>query len=96
MTATTLWIIYLVTLVVSFIALYFLLNTHCQKNLHKVCFLTALIGAIVVFISLLWVDFLKLNESDKTSITVLIAIAFILPVFVIIYLIWNCKLLCEN
>ena len=94
MDATSLWIIYVVTLILTFFILYFILSSTSldypnNNNFNSLCFITALIGAIVVFIALLWIDPIIFETTDKISISILMIIAFLLPVIIIIYLVWN-------
>ena len=54
-----------------------------------IVFMTAFIGALVTLMCLIFIDLVNMSDSDKYIMTTLISIAFILPIFILIYLI--CK-----
>lgn len=92
LTVGGLWGIYIVVVVVSFIILWLLLGA-AQRYYRSVSygaafFIATILGAIGVFIGAAWLDPNQLSSTDKTWLSVLFLIAFLLPVFVILYIVW--------
>ena len=99
MNAVSLWIIYIITLLVTFFLLYFILSPSCVDscgNFNSLVFITSLIGAIIIFMCLLWLDPITMDVSEKLLISILILVAFLLPVIIIIYLVWQGYLFCDK
>jgi len=92
MTVGILWGIYIVVVVLSYIILWLLLSaaqTYYRSISYGTTFLFAtLLGAIAVFIGAAGLDPNQLSSTDKTWLSVLFLIAFLLPVFVIMYIVW--------
>ena len=87
----TLWGIYIIAVIAIFIIFWFLIGT-IQKYRTNIgygtaFFISTLFGAIAVFIGTAWLDPNQLTDSDKTWLSVLFAVAFLLPVFVVIYIV---------
>lgn len=78
----TIWGIYLVAVVVSFIILIFFLNVG-----YAFLFAT-LLGAIAAFIAAAWLDPNALTSNEKTWLGVLFIVAFLLPIFVLLCVAW--------
>lgn len=88
----TLWIIYVAVLVGTWLLLWFLLtrtsNYYGYFSYGTALFIATIFAAIAAFIGAAWLDPNQLTDSDKSWLTVLFLIAFLLPVFVLIYLFW--------
>lgn len=87
-----LWVIYIVVVVVSFIIFWLILGqvqSHYRSISYGTAFFVAtILGSIAVFIGSAWLDPNQLNTTDKTWLSVLFLIAFLLPIFVILYVVW--------
>lgn len=88
----TLWGIYIVVVVITFIL--FLLFIGKARHYYNsigygiVFFLASILGAIAVFIGAAWLDPNQLSSNEKTWLSVLFVIAFLLPIFGIVYIVW--------
>lgn len=92
LTVGTLWGIYILVVVISFIIFWLFLGT-AQRYYNSVGYGTAfffstILGAFAVFIGAAWLDPNQLSSSEKTSLSVLFVIAFLLPIFVVLYIVW--------
>ncbi|CAH6419698.1 Hypothetical protein HVR_LOCUS774 [uncultured virus] len=88
----TLWAIYVVVVIISFLIFWLLLGA-TQRYYRSVSygtafFLATILGAVAVFVGAAWLDPNQLSSTDKTWLSVLFLIAFLLPVFVILYIVW--------
>ena len=91
-TVGTLWGIYIIVVVISFLIFWLFLGT-AQSYYNSVgygiaFFLSTILGAFAVFIGAAWLDPNQLSSSEKTSLSVLFVIAFLLPNFVVLYIVW--------
>lgn len=78
----SLWIIYIAVVLVSFIGYWLILR-------KGIAFFFAIsFGAIAVFMGGAWLDPNQLNTTDKTWLSVLFLVAFLLPIFFIVYVVW--------
>lgn len=88
----TLWGIYVIVVVIAFIIFWLLLDSaryyYRSVSYGTAFFLATLLGAIAVFIGAAWLDPNQLSDSDKTWLSVLFIVAFLLPIFVIFYIVW--------
>lgn len=101
----TLWGIYIVVLVVAWIILWLLVAASAPStsmNYGTAFFLATIFGAVAAFIGAAWLDPNQLTDNDKTWLTVLFLVAFLLPVLIILYLFWfdssfqpNCQPQCS-
>ena len=87
-----LWGIYILVVVISF-AIFWLLLEFVQHHYRSVSygtafFIASLFGALSVFIGAAWLDANQLTDTDKAWLSVLFILAFLLPIFIIIYIIW--------
>lgn len=92
LTVGTLWGIYIFVIVIAFIIFWLFLGT-AQRYYNSVGYGTAfffstILGSFAVFICAAWLDPNQLISSEKTSLSVLFLIAFLLPVFVVLYIVW--------
>lgn len=86
----TLWIIYVVVVVLTFLILWGLFSQSMRNIGVTMAFCVAtLLGAIAVFIGAFWLDPNTMSSGDKTWLAVLLVVAFILPIFVILIIIWT-------
>jgi hypothetical protein len=89
----TLWAIYIVTVIITFIILWLLLGSvrryYSSVSYGMAFFFATLLGLIAMFIGTAWLDTNQLNDSEKSWLSVLFIIAFLLPIFVIFYIIWT-------
>lgn len=87
-----LWGVYLVVLVVSFIIFYLLLGSmqeYCPSiNIASAFFLATLLGAIAVFVGAVWLNTGQLNTGEQMSLSILFIVAFLLPIFTILYIVY--------
>jgi len=87
-----LWAIYIIVIVIAFIIFWLLLRNYqyyCNSVGYGFAFFIAsILGAIAVFISVAWVNPNQLTSTEKIWLSVLFIIAFLLPIFTIIYIIW--------
>jgi hypothetical protein len=87
------WGIYIIVVVITFIVLLLLLdvarNYYRSVSYGTAFFMATVFGAIAVFIGTAWLDPNQLNDMDKTWLSVLFIVAFLLPIFVIFYVIWS-------
>lgn len=90
-----LYVIYIITLIITFLVCYFLANyvltcrnQNCELNNILVYLLIASIMALVViFISIVWVDTSNLSDPELIALNVLVIITFLLPIILIILLV---------
>jgi small-conductance mechanosensitive channel len=89
----TLWAIYIIVVIISFIIFWLFLKSaqyyYPSINYGSVFFLASLLGAIAVFIGAAWLDPNQLNSTEKTWLTILFLIAFLFPIFIILYILWT-------
>lgn len=88
-----LYIVYFVVLIISFIILYFLVDTILAL------LISSIIGAIIVFISAVWIDTNNLNNEQSTCLAILVIIAFLLPIIFLVIIAmdsFNCSSVLEN
>ena len=86
------WVIYIVAVVISYVVFWLLMGSvkrYYDSISYGTAFLLAtVIGAVAVFIGAGWLDPNQLNDTDKTWLSVLFLMAFLLPIFAILYLVW--------
>ena len=87
-----LWGVYLVVLIISFIIIYFVMSS-AQKydqsiDIASAFFLATLLGAIAVFIGAIWLNTAQLSDSEQIALSVLFIVAFLLPIFTILYIVY--------
>lgn len=91
-TVGSLWVIYIGVVVVVFIIFGLCLSWAKEKynsvGYGTAFFIASLLGAIAVFIGAAWLDPNQLTSTDKTWLSVLFLVAFLMPVFVIFYIVW--------
>ncbi len=107
----TLWCIYVITLLLFFAIFAYILITYARTRYQTVgygtaFFLGSILGAIAVFIGAAWLDPNNLTYDDKNWLSVLFVVAFMIPVFAILYTICvgeykcftntNCAAVVEN
>ena len=80
----TLWIIYIIVLVLGFILCWAVLYFTHNMNFAMAFFLATLLGLIAVIIGSFWLDVNNLNSTDKTWLTVLYVVAFVLPIIALV------------
>lgn len=93
-TVGNLWWLYVVVVVVAFIVFWAISKAVVSNDdgfvpYASIFFVATLIGAIVVFV---WASYLKIDSmssADKTSLSILLVIAFLLPVFSLFALGWR-------
>lgn len=87
------WGIYIIVVVITFIVLLLLLdvprNNYRGVSYGTAFFLATVFGSIAVFICTAWLDPNQLSDTDKTWLSVLFMVAFLLPIFVVFYVIWS-------
>lgn len=81
MIAVQLWFLYLISLMVFFIYLYYF-----TCNPPMIYFSTVFLALIVLLAAFSQLNFSNLPESDRFSLIVLIFIALFLPLLIIIYI----------
>jgi len=97
----TLWAIYLIILVISFIIFYYILkssNKCCDSvKIGNVLLLASILGAIAVFIGAIWLNTNQLTTGQQAALSILFIIAFLLPIFIILYIVYSgeCSLVTE-
>lgn len=94
-TVNGLWMIYIIVAIASFIILWilFALVSRCRTctglNWGTAFLWGTLIGALTVFILGFWINQDTLSDGEWTSLSVLYLVAFILPIFTAIILMWT-------
>jgi hypothetical protein len=94
LTVAGLWTVWIIVLVALFIILWivFALASRCKScsglNWAAALLWGAIIAGLVVFIAAFWVNIETLSPSDLTSINVLFLVAFIVPVFIALLVMW--------
>ena len=92
-----LWSIYIFATIIFYIGFGFLLD-YMEKKYHIIIingivfFLATIMGGIIIFIGIAWLDPNNLNNNDKTSLGVLLIFAsllFILAIFYISFIGWH-------
>ena len=90
---TGLWVVYIVVIIMSFITFWLILDSvrkcYCSLGYGSVFFGATVIGAIFVLIGFLKLETSQLTPTANTWLNVLYAIAFSLPIFAIIYIVWS-------
>ena len=96
----TLWGIYIIVVIATFIILWIVFEYNsCRYSGGSSFFLSTLAGAIAVFVGAAWLDAGQLTDSDKTALSVLFIVSFLLPILVIFYIVWSgqyASLVCQE
>src|SRR5579863_4053808 len=91
-TVGTVWIIYIITvlivLIIFWIALKFTQNPCNRRHYGIAFFLATVIGAIAVLIAAAWLNTATLTSSENAWLSVLLVVAFLIPILVIFYIVW--------
>ena len=87
-----LWGVYLAVLIISFIIIYFVMSS-AQKydqsvDIASAFFLATLLAAIAVFIGAIWLNTSQLSDAEQIALSVLFVVAFLLPIFTILYIVY--------
>ena len=87
-----LWIIYIIIVAIMFLLFWLLLGSiqkyYASMSYGFALLIATLIGAIAVFVGAAWLDPNQLNTNEKTWLSVLFVIAFLVPIFIILYIVW--------
>lgn len=94
LTVAGLWTLWVIVLVALFIILWiiFALASRCKScsglNWAAALLWAAIIAGLVVFIAGFWVNVDSLTSGELTSLSVLYLVAFIVPVFIALLILW--------
>ena len=84
-----LWGIYILVVLIFILIFLLILERYYYNPSYTTAFLIASIfGAVAVFIGIPWLDGAQMSNAEKAWLSVLLVVAFILPVFIIIYMVW--------
>lgn len=87
-TVGTVWAIYAIVLVVTFIIVLIIMYACGGVSYSVALLIAAIVAAIAAFVSVAWLDQNLLTDSDKTWLGVLFIIAVALPILIILFMIW--------
>lgn len=89
LTISSIWIIYVIIVLVIFIlAWLFIRQYHSELSVLGIAFMASYVGAVAVIVASSWINDSNLTSGDRTSLSVLYTIAFLLPAIIIFYIIY--------